>query len=103
MEGQMNVVKALATVVGTAVGFGVGGTAIGALLGYAAPGFFRQMLPLRDPANFNPVELGVGLGLTNGLGWGLAIGVLLVAIIAWKETRLARKEARDSANKSSVA
>ena len=38
--------------------------------------------------------------LTNGLGWGLAIGVLLVAIIAWKETRLARKEARDTANVS---
>ena len=96
----MNVVKALATVVGTAVGFGVGGTAIGALLGHVAPGFFRQMLPLRDPANFNPVELGIGLGLTNGLGWGLAIGVLLVAIIAWKETRVARKEAQDRVNDS---
>ena len=96
----MNLVKALATVVGMAVGFGVGGTAIGALLGHVAPGFFRQMLPLRDPANFNPVELGIGLGLTNGLGWGLAIGVLLVAIIAWKETRVARKEAQDRVNDS---
>lgn len=99
----MNVVKALATVVGTGVGFGVGGTAIGALLGHVAPSFFRQLLPLRDPATFNPVELGIGLGLTSGLGWGLAIGVLLVAIIAWKDTRLARKEARGSANVSSVA
>ena len=96
----MNVLKALATVVGTAVGFGVCGIGIGAFLGRITPSFFRQMLPLRDPASFNPVELGIGLGLTNGLGWGLAIGVLLVAILAWRETRLARKEARDSANAS---
>jgi hypothetical protein len=96
----MNVTKALATVVGTAVGFGAAGTAIGVLLGKVAPGFFRQMLPLRDPANFNPLELGFGLGLTNGLGWGLVVGVLLVAIIAWKETRLTRKEVQGKANDS---
>ncbi len=73
---------------------------IGAFLGHITPGFFRQMLPLRDPATFNPMELGIGLGLTNGLGWGLAIGVILVAILAWKETRLARKEVRDSTDAS---
>lgn len=96
----MNVTKALATVVGTAVGFGAAGMALGVFLGKVAPGFFRQMLPLRDPASFNPVELGIGLGLTNGLGWGLVVGVLLVTIIAWKETRLARKEAQGRANDS---
>ena len=91
----MNVTKALSTVVGTALGFGAAGTAIGVFLGKVAPGFFRQMLPLRDPASFNPQQVGIGLGLTNGLGWGLVIGVLLVAIIAWKETRLTRKETQD--------
>jgi hypothetical protein len=91
----MNIMKALATVVGTALGFGAAGTGIGVFLGKVAPGFFRQMLPLRDPANFNPRELGIGLGLTNGLGWGLVVGVLLVAIISWKETRLVRKETQD--------
>ena len=96
----MNVTKALATVVGTAIGFGAAGTAIGAILGKVAPSFFRQMLPLRDPANFNPLELGIGLGLTNGLGWGLVVGVLLVAIIAWKDTRLARKEDQGMLNDS---
>jgi len=96
----MNITKALATVVGTAIGFGAAGTAIGVFLGKVAPGFFRQLLPLRDPANFNPVELGIGLGLTNGLGWGLAVGILLVAIIAWKETRLARMEAQNRVNDS---
>jgi hypothetical protein len=93
----MNVNRALATVAGTGIGFGIAGSLIGALLGRIAPGFYQQMLPLRDPVHFNPVEVGIGLGLTNGLGWGLAIGVLLVAIIAWKDTRLARKEPQDGA------
>ncbi len=100
MEGKMNVTKALTTVVGTAAGFGIAGTLIGMLLGKIAPGFFRQMLPLRDPGSFNPLELGIGLGLTNGLGWGVVVGVLLVAILAWKETRLVRKEAQEKANNS---
>ena len=96
----MNITKALATVVGTALGFGVAGTGIGVFLGKVAPGFFRQMLPLRDPASFNPQEVGIGLGLTNGLGWGLVVGVLLVAIIAWKESRLTRKETQNRAKVS---
>ncbi len=83
----MNVVKALATVVGTSIGFGIAGLAIGAFLGKVAPGFYRQLFPVRDATNFDAVELGIGLGLTNGLIWGLVIGILIVAIIVWKETR----------------
>ena len=66
----MEILKALATVVGTAAGLGIFGTVIGVFLGRFAPEFFRQMLPLRDPINFNPVEVRTGLGLTNGFGWG---------------------------------
>jgi hypothetical protein len=62
----MNVSRALTTVVGTGIGFGVAGSLIGGLLGRIAPGFHRQMPPLRDPASFDPVEVGIGLGLTNG-------------------------------------
>ena len=87
----MNLFKALATVVGTSIGFGIVGMGIGAFLGSFTPGFFRHLFPLRDLENFQPIELGVGLGLVNGLTWGLVIGVLIVAIISWKETRMSRK------------
>ena len=70
----MNVLKALATVVGTAIGFGATGTAIGVLLGKFAPSFYRQTVPLREPESFDAVELGLGLGLLNGLVWGLVVG-----------------------------
>jgi hypothetical protein len=82
---MMNVVKALVSVVATAVSFGAAGAGVGVFLGKMAPGFYRQTIAIRDEASFDPVELGLGLGLTNGLIWGLVIGILIVAILAWKE------------------
>ena len=89
----MTLFKALATVVGTSIGFGIVGTGIGAFLGSFSPDFFRVVMPpLRDLDNFDPLGLGIGLGLVNGLCWGLVIGVLVVAIVSWKETRMSRKD-----------
>ena len=87
----MNVFKALATVVGSALGFGAAGTGIGYLLGTYAPNFFRQTFPIRDPESFNPLEIGLATGLINGLIWGLVIGILTVGIFAWKESRTSYK------------
>jgi hypothetical protein len=83
----MNVIKALATVIGTAIGFGAAGATIGVFLGKAAPGFYRQTIAIRDEASFDAVELGLGLGVTNGLIWGMIIGMVVVAVLAWKESR----------------
>jgi hypothetical protein len=88
----MNVLKALATVIGTAVVFSAAGTAIGVFLGKTAPGFYRQTVAIRDEASFNPIELGLGLGLTNGLIWGMVVGMVIVTVLAWKESRRARRD-----------
>jgi len=88
----MNILKALAAVGGPAVAFAAAGAGIGGLLGAFAPSYFRQMFRVRDEAHFDPVELGVGLGTTQGLIWGLVVGVAIVAIIGWKESRIARKD-----------
>jgi hypothetical protein len=87
----MNIFKALATVIGTAIGFGTAGAAIGMFLGKAVPGFYRQTIAIRDEATFDAVELGLGLGLTNGLIWGMVIGMLIVAVFAWKERRVTKQ------------
>ena len=90
----MTLFKALATVVGTAIGFGIVGTGIGALMGTFTPGFFRHLMPLHDLENFNALELGIGLGIVNGLLWGLIVGVLAVAIVSGKEILMSRKDRR---------
>jgi hypothetical protein len=92
LKPTMNILKALATVIGTAIVFGAAGASIGVFLGKAAPGFYRQTIAIRDQANFNAVELGLGFGLINGLIWGMVIGMLVVAVLAWKESRRPRPE-----------
>lgn len=87
----MTYFKALATVVGTAISFGIVGTGIGAFLGHFTPDFFRLFV-LRDMEDLDPLETGIGLGLVNGLIWGLVVGVLVVGIVSWKETRMPRKD-----------
>ncbi len=89
----MTLFKALATVVGTSIGFGIAGTGIGAFLGNFTPAFFL-LFPIRDFENVSPLELGIGLGLVNGLIWGLVTSVLLVGILSWKETRMSREDPR---------
>lgn len=88
----MTLLKAIATVVCTAIGFGIAGIGIGASLGRFTPSFFRNLFPLRETENFDAVEFGVGIGLVNGLTWGMVLGVLIVAIVSWRETRMARKD-----------
>lgn len=84
----MTVLRALATVVGTAFGFGAVGLAIGCLLGKFAPSFLRQTFTIRDPEHFDALEIGFASGLINGLIWGMVIGIMTVGIVAWKETRV---------------
>ena len=88
---QMTLFRAFATVVGTAIGFGIAGTGIGAFLGRFTPAFFRLSF-FGGSENLNPLELGIGLGLVNGLIWGLVIGVLVVGIVSWKETRMSQED-----------
>ena len=91
----MTLFKALATVVGTAIGFGIVGTGIGAFLGNFCPDFFRVVMPpLRGLDNFDALGLGIGLGLVNGLVWGLIVGVLVVAIVSGREILMSRKDRR---------
>ena len=94
-DTRLTVVKAVATVVATSIGFGIAGAGIGAILGQFTPGFFR-LLPIPDVEYIDPLELGIGLGLFNGVTWGLVVGVLVVFIVAWKESRVSRKGLSDS-------
>jgi hypothetical protein len=79
------------------VGVVIGGS-IGCSLGFLAPGFYRSFFPMAHAADFQPVEIGIGLGLTQGLGLGLLIGCVVVLAVAWSNARQEPVRSREGPN-----
>ena len=62
----------------TGAAFGIGGGLIGALIGTLAPNCYRTLFTNGTNPDFNPVQFGIGLGVTQGLVIGIAVAVVLV-------------------------
>ncbi len=60
----------------------IGGTAIGMLLGLFLPGYYRSVFGGGNVSGFDPVAVGIGQGLTQGIAFGASVGLGLVAAIA---------------------
>jgi hypothetical protein len=81
------------TVFGSAVAGGVLGLLIGAALGAFAPGYYRSIFINGDSPSFDPLAMGIGLGLTQGVFLGGLVGIVLVALFYWYRSRsIARQE-----------
>ena len=79
----------LALFAGALVGI-AGGAGIGYALGTHAPGFYRAWAPNADSPDFNALEYAIGLGSLQGLGVGLGVSLLLIAILCWRDVQMAR-------------
>lgn len=86
----MSVARGLAIIVACGVGFGAAGGLLGFALGTGAPGYYRTVFRAGDDPAFNPVQVGLGLGVTQGLIGGLVIGS--VAVLAEALSRPTRPE-----------
>lgn len=82
----MTITKAiLAVLICMIIGAIIGGS-VGFLIGYFTP--HALAIQFRLGNDFNPVQVGVGIGIPQGLMLGSAVGVALVAIISWREVRM---------------
>jgi len=79
--------KGILIVFGTTTIGGLGGMAIGALLGLFLPSYYRSVFAGGTAPGFDPVAVGIGQGLTQGVTLGCLIGMVLVAAIIWYKTR----------------
>ena len=84
----MTLGKAICTITISLLLCGLMGGEIGWMLGTFAPSYYSTMFPeLAASPDFNLQQLGVGLGLTQGLGVGALIGCVLTIIAAWMSSR----------------
>ena len=62
---------------------GVLGLLMGAALGSMMPAYYRSVFAGGDSPNFDPVAVGIGQGLTQGVVFGGVVGLALVAMYYW--------------------
>lgn len=83
----MTVLKGFLIIILSGIAFAIGGGAIGYTLGVVMPGYYRAIFSSGREAWFDPVAVGLGLGLTQGLIAGLAVGSVIVLAVAWYNSR----------------
>jgi hypothetical protein len=87
--------KTIGTELGTIAGCAFIGACFGGSLGYGlgrfVPGYYRSVFPSAENPNFDPVGVGLGLGVSQGTAFGAFIGLGLVTVLALRESRLNAK------------
>jgi hypothetical protein len=83
----MTVLRGFAIVIASVVAGALAGLGIGYSLGSWAPAYYRGVIRAGDSPNFDPVQVGIGLGLTQGAGAGLVVGCVIVLAVAWHNSR----------------
>ncbi len=66
------------------------GSAIGAAIGTVAPGYYQSIFRDGYSPEFNPLQVGVGLGATQGVVSGVAMSIVVLALLAWRDIRSSR-------------
>jgi hypothetical protein len=86
-------VHATVAVVGCILLGGLLGGYVGRTVGRISPSFVKSLAPVRPrdlPADFNPAEFGLGLGIVSGLFFGAGTGLFLVFVLVVRDAWLAR-------------
>lgn len=83
----MTVVKGFLIILLSAAAFGLGGGLIGYILGVWTPSYYRGVFISGREPWFDPVAVGLGLGVSQGLMCGVVAGVAVVLAVAWYKAR----------------
>jgi hypothetical protein len=90
---KMTAISALKTVLVWSIAFACVGGLVGATIGVVAPEYYRTVFRRGDSRNFNALQVGVGLGVTQGVASGCAISLAVLTLLAWRDIRTARPRA----------
>jgi len=87
LGGNMTLKKALSVIIGMTVLSGALGCLGGYLLGKFNPGYYRAVFHGGERPDFDPIAVGVGLGLSQWAAAGAVLGVVLVLVLTWYDLR----------------
>lgn len=85
----MTVARGFVITIISGVVFGCLGGGAGWLLGSFAPDYYRLVFRIPPEVRIDPAQAGLGLGVTQGVGTGLLIGLVIVVAVAWYNSRTA--------------
>jgi hypothetical protein len=85
--GAMTVTRGFVIIILSGLAFSVGGGLIGYALAVLMPGYYRGVFSHGHEPWFDPMSVGVGLGITEGGVCGLALGAVVVLAVAWYNGR----------------
>jgi hypothetical protein len=91
----MSLVRGILIIVGCGACFGVAGGLLGLTLAVGAPAYYRGVFRAADDPRFNPVQVGLGLGISQGLICGTVVGAVLVLAVALSRSSPQKGEAAD--------
>ena len=83
----MTILRGFAIIIGSAIFFAVAGGAIGYLLAITIPQYYRDVFRAGQNPDFDPVAVGLGLGITQGAIAGLLVGAIVVIAVTWYNVR----------------
>ena len=95
----MTVAKGFRVIILSGLAFALGGGLIGYALAVILPGYYRGVFGSGREPWFDPVEVGIGLGVSQGLICGLFVGAVVVLAVAWYNSRRSALDVRLSPNK----
>lgn len=84
---RLTLPKAIGTVLATGLGVACLGGVVGLSIAKVMPAYYRAVFVNGNDPGFQPVPAGTGLGITQGLVGGLAIGTIIVVALAWRDRR----------------
>lgn len=91
----MTIFRGFAITLASGLVFALVGAGLGFLLGTYAPDYYRIVFNIPPGFPLEPAQAGLGLGLTQGLGGGLIIGLVIVVTVAWFNARTTKAPPKD--------
>jgi hypothetical protein len=87
LQGRPIVARAILVVAVCSIAGAAIGTGVGYSLGRFAPAYYRSVFREGNAPGFDPVEVGIGLGLTQGIALGFIAGIVIVLALMRRSRR----------------